>query len=109
MANKKRKKEWIGAKLAKCAFQVAIENTEEVKNGFCVGKRAIKSIDRSKVVAAKKINCKVALILIVKLKHYILMNLVGTMLYRMMTRFIFLRYILQKHLRLIKLSTKLNG
>lgn len=89
MANKKRKKERIGAKLAKCAFQVAIENTEEVKNGFCVGKHAIKSIDRSKVVAAKKINCKVALILIVKLKHYILMNLVGTMLYRMMTRFIF--------------------
>ena len=52
MANKKRKKEQIGAKLAKCAFQVAIEKTEEVKNGFCVGKHAIKSIDRSKVVAA---------------------------------------------------------
>ena len=52
MVNKKRKKEQIGAKLAKCAFQVAIENTDEVKNGFCVGKQAIKSIDRSKVVAA---------------------------------------------------------
>lgn len=54
MANKNRKKEQIGAKLAKCAFQVAIEKTEEVKNGFCVGKHAIKSIDRSKVVAANK-------------------------------------------------------
>ena len=40
MANKNRKKEQIGAKLAKCAFQVAIEKTEEVKNGFCVGKHA---------------------------------------------------------------------
>ena len=51
MVNKK-KREQTGAKLAKCAFQVAIENTEDVKNGFCVGKQAIKSIDRSKVVAA---------------------------------------------------------
>lgn len=48
MANKKRKKEQV----AKCAFQVAIENTEEVEKGFCIGKQAIKSIDRSKVVAA---------------------------------------------------------
>lgn len=52
MENKKRKNEQAGARIAKCAFQVAIENTEEVKNGFCVGKQAIKSIDRSKVVAA---------------------------------------------------------
>ena len=109
MANKKRKKEQIGTKLAKCAFQVAIEKTEEVKKGFCVGKQAIKNIDRSKVLQRTKTNCKAALILTVRLKHYILMNLVGTMHYRMITRFIFLRYILWKHLRLIKLSTKLNG
>ena len=51
MANNKRKKEQIEAGMTKCAFQEAIENTEEVKNGFCVGKQAIKSIDRSKVVA----------------------------------------------------------
>lgn len=51
MANKRKQKQF-GTKLAKSAFQVAIENTEEVKNGFCVGKQAIKSIDRSKVVAA---------------------------------------------------------
>lgn len=52
MANKKRKKEQIEVGMTKCAFQEAIENTEEVKNGFCVGKQAIKKIDRSKVVAA---------------------------------------------------------
>ena len=51
MANNKRKKEQIEVGMTKCAFQEAIENTEEVKNGFCVGKQAIKSIDRSKVVA----------------------------------------------------------
>lgn len=51
MANKKQKKQF-GTKLSKCAFQVAIENTEEVKNGFCVGKQAIKSIDRSRIVTA---------------------------------------------------------
>ena len=50
MANKIKKKQF-GTKLAKSAFQVAIENTEEVKNGFCVGKQAIKNTDRSKVVA----------------------------------------------------------
>lgn len=52
MANKKRKAEQFGAGGTKCAFQVAIENTEEVKNGFRVGKQAIKSADRSKVDAA---------------------------------------------------------
>lgn len=50
MAKNKRKKKQIEVKMSKCAFQEAIENTEEVKNGFCVGKQAIKSIDRSKVV-----------------------------------------------------------
>lgn len=52
MANKKRKKGPFGVRITKCAFQLAIENTEEVKNGFCFGKQAIKSIDRSKVVVA---------------------------------------------------------
>lgn len=47
MANNK---EQIEVETTKCAFQEAIENTEEVKNGFCVGKQAIKSIDRGKVV-----------------------------------------------------------
>ncbi len=50
-----RQKKQVGVKSTKCAFQVAIENTEEVKNGFCVGKQSIKSIDRSKVVTANKI------------------------------------------------------
>ena len=54
MANKRRKTEQVGAETVKCAFRVAIENTEEVKNGFCVGKQAIKSVDRSKVDAADK-------------------------------------------------------
>lgn len=48
--NKNRKQKQLGTKPVKCAFQEAIENTEEVKNGFCVGKQAIKSIDRGKVV-----------------------------------------------------------
>lgn len=52
MGNKKRKTEEVGTVLVKCAFQVAIENTEEVKNGFCVGKQAIKRADRSKVAVA---------------------------------------------------------
>ena len=52
--NKNRIQKQKKAKPVKCAFQVAIENTEEVKNGFRVGKQAIKSIDRSKVDAADK-------------------------------------------------------
>lgn len=57
MANKKRNKKDKGSaetKITKCDFQRAIENTAEVKNGFCVGKQAIKSTDRSKVDAADK-------------------------------------------------------
>lgn len=50
--NKKRKKEQIEVGVTKCAFQEAIENTEEVKNGFRIGKQAIKKVDRIKVVAA---------------------------------------------------------
>ncbi len=38
--------------MTKCAFQEAIENTEEVKNGFRIGKQAIKKADRIKVDAA---------------------------------------------------------
>lgn len=52
MANKSWKREQSGVNHSKCAFQVAIENTEEVQNGFCVGKQALKSVDRNKVVAA---------------------------------------------------------
>lgn len=50
--NKKRIQKQLRTKPVKCAFQMAIENTEEVKDGFRVGKQAIKSIDRSKVDAA---------------------------------------------------------
>lgn len=53
MANKKGTSKPVKAKIVKCAFQVAVENTEEVKNGFRVGKQAIKSADRSKVDAAE--------------------------------------------------------
>ena len=49
--NMNRKKGKIEVVVTKCAFRVAIENTEEVKNGFCIGKQAIKGIDRSKVDA----------------------------------------------------------
>lgn len=52
--NKNRIRKQLGAKPLKCAFQVAIENTEEVKDGFRMGKQAIKSIDRSKVDAVDK-------------------------------------------------------
>ncbi len=49
MANRNTKAE--KPQVSKCAFQVAVENTEEVKNGFCVGKQAIKNVDRSKIAA----------------------------------------------------------
>lgn len=48
MANKKKKTELSNEK---SAFQLAVECTEEVKNGYCVGKKAIKNIDRNKVNA----------------------------------------------------------
>lgn len=50
--NKNRKQKRKKPKPDKCAFQVAIENTEEVKDGFCIGKQAIKGNDRNKVNAA---------------------------------------------------------
>lgn len=37
---------------ARCAFQVAVENTEDVKNGFCGGLKGIKKSDRCKVDTA---------------------------------------------------------
>ena len=51
MASKKGYGKSADAKSEKCAFQVAVELTEEVKNGFCVGKQAIKHTDRNKVNA----------------------------------------------------------
>ena len=52
MANKKGYEKSADTKSEKCAFQVAVEQTEEVKHGFCVGKQAIKHADRNKVNAA---------------------------------------------------------
>ena len=52
MASKKGYGKSADAKSEKCAFQVAVELTEEVKNGFCFGKQAIKHADRNKVHAA---------------------------------------------------------
>lgn len=46
------KKEYVRPVETKCAFQVAVEQTEDVKNGFCAGKQAIKNADRSKVYTA---------------------------------------------------------
>lgn len=51
MVNKKKKAKKAEAVHANCAFQVAVENTVDVKNGFCEGIKAIKKSDRSKVHA----------------------------------------------------------
>ena len=51
MTNKRKPLKPANVKSVRCAFQVAVENTTDVKNGFRVGKQAIKSVDRSKVVA----------------------------------------------------------
>ena len=51
MVNKKKKAKKAEAVHASCAFQVAVENTVDVKNGFCEGIKAIKKSDRSKVHA----------------------------------------------------------
>lgn len=48
--NKKKKEETEQGK-AKCAFQIAVENTPDVKNGFCVGLKAVKNSDSNKVDA----------------------------------------------------------
>lgn len=47
--NKNFKKNGVGK--AKCAFQIAVENTPDVKCGFCVGLKAVKKSDRNKVDA----------------------------------------------------------
>ena len=52
MANKKGMSRFVKVKKVKCAFQLAVENTEEVKNGFRIGKQAIKNADRNKVIVA---------------------------------------------------------
>ncbi|WP_314646702.1 hypothetical protein [Prevotella multiformis] len=55
MGNKNRKVGGKGTKPAKCAFQIAIENTLDVKNGFRLGLTAIKKSDRNKVEAKESI------------------------------------------------------
>lgn len=52
MVNRKGKNGQTRMKYAKCNFQIAIEKTEEVKDGYRTGKKAIKSVDSSKVEAA---------------------------------------------------------
>lgn len=49
MANKKRISRSAVRRSAKCAFQKAVDNTEEVKGGFCDGKKAIKNSDQEKI------------------------------------------------------------
>ncbi|QUB64329.1 hypothetical protein J5A54_07600 [Prevotella melaninogenica] len=49
MGNKKKKKGGGGAENAKCAFQIAVENMPDVKNGFRAGLQAVKNSDRNKV------------------------------------------------------------
>lgn len=48
--NKKKREETEQGEI-KCAFQIAVENTPDVKNGFCVGLKAVKNSDRNKVDA----------------------------------------------------------
>ena len=51
MANNKKHSNFAGKKAKKCKFQEAVENTNEVRNGFCIGKGAINSADRNKIEA----------------------------------------------------------
>ncbi len=51
MADKKRDSVSIDGKSRKCAFQEAVEKTEDVKDGFRIGKQAIKNTDRPKIEA----------------------------------------------------------
>lgn len=51
MGNKKRSQKISDAPV-RCAFQKAIECTEEVKDGFRYGKQAIKNSDRGKIEVA---------------------------------------------------------
>jgi hypothetical protein len=52
MGKNKNRKSKPKTESVKCAFQVAVENTVEVKDGFCFGLQAIKHANRSKVSAA---------------------------------------------------------
>ena len=49
MANNKNNLKLVKKNTSKSAFQVAVENTDEVKNGFCAGKQAIKKTDHNKI------------------------------------------------------------
>ena len=49
MVSKKKKLVKNGAENAKCTFQIAVENTPDVKNGFRAGLQAVKNSDRNKV------------------------------------------------------------
>ena len=49
MVSKKKKLGKNGVENAKCAFQIAVENTPDVKNGFRAGLQAVKNSDRNKV------------------------------------------------------------
>lgn len=49
MVSKKKKLGKNGAGNTKCAFQIAVENTPDVKNGFRTGLQAVKNSDRNKV------------------------------------------------------------
>ncbi|MDE6421949.1 MAG: hypothetical protein K2K95_00860 [Muribaculaceae bacterium] len=52
MAGKKKLSQAATGNVVKNAFQEAVEKTEEVKGGFCVGKQAIKNSDRDKIEVA---------------------------------------------------------
>lgn len=54
MANKTTKRPSVRQLPEKCAFQLAVENTEDVKDGFREGKQAIKNADSDKVEAANE-------------------------------------------------------
>ena len=98
--NKKKKEDTEQGK-AKCAFQIAVENTPDVKNGFRAGLQAVKNSDRNKVDATDPKKYKAALTLMGKSRKYILMIIVGTMPCRMMIRYISLRCILPQRLKLM--------
>lgn len=98
----KKKKEETEQEKAKCAFQVAVENTPDVKNGFCVGLKAVKNADRNKVDAADPKKIQGSLDIDTQVKKNILKILVGTMPCRMMIRYISLRCIQPQRLKLMQ-------
>ena len=55
MVNKtKSKNAACKSKAIKSAFQIAVEGTDDVKSGFCVGLQAVKASDRSKISVSLK-------------------------------------------------------